>query len=145
MNTVTTSKIIANLNSSKEFQKNLKKLSHYSNEQFLKDALQYIKAIKERRMLCNIISVSNSGMSRNIKFMSCEKNNTRKNEYWHSNYNCLFIALGYTRVNDGFRINGCGMDMVFHTNYSIIHNLKTFGILNKKQCATLCQMTPTVI
>lgn len=121
------------------------KLNHYSNEQFIKDAKIYIKAIKERRMICLIKSVSASGMSRILKFSSCEKYN--KTNYDYRDYSCLFIALGYTEVRDkdGFRINGCGMNMVFYTNYSIIRNLKAMGFMDEKEMRNLEQMIPNVL
>jgi len=141
---MTTEKMLAKIEANKEISKNLAKMNHYNAEQFLKDALQYVKAIKERRMICNIISVSNSGMSRNLKFLSCEKSKWDK-VYWYSNYFAFFKALGYTEAKDGFRVNGCGMDMVFHTNYSNIQNLKRIGIISHKECENLAQMTPTII
>lgn len=136
---------IEKLNANKELQKNISKMNHYNSEQFLKDAQQYIKAIKERRMLCCINSVSKSGMSRTLSFKSCEKSKYAKNDYWYSNYYALFTALGHTRAGDYFRVNGCGMDMVFATNYNNIHEFKNLGIISKKECDKLCQMTPTCI
>jgi phosphoribosylaminoimidazole (AIR) synthetase len=135
---------IQKIEANKELQKQILKMTHYNSEQFLKDSEQYVKAIKERRMICNIISVSNSGMSRNIKFLSCEKSKHDKS-FWYSNYFSFFKALGHTESKEGFRINGCGMDMIFHTNYCIIHNLKSIGLINQKECTLLAQMTPTVM
>lgn len=140
-----TEKIIANILLNKEVSKRIEKATYYDNERFIKDAQQYIKAIKERRMLCNIASVSKSGMSINIKFLSCEKGNKGYN---YLNYNQFFDVLGYTksRSNDFyFVINGWGVDMIFHTNYTIIHRLWRLGFLNKKEVKRLAQMTPVVI
>ena len=138
-------KLAENVNSNKEILNNMKKLNHYSVEQFVNDAQRYIKAIKEGRVINCIGSVSSSGMSRNIKFLSCEKG---KYGFNYLNFTCLFIALGYTEGSKGygyFRVNGCGMDMIFHTNYSNIHRLSRLGFLNAKQCAELAQKTPTTI
>ena len=140
-------KIISNILNDVDFKKGIKKLNYYDAEHFVKDAKQYIKAIKERRMINSIGSVSNSGMSRTIKFLSCEKS-SQKNQFWYSNYYCLFICLGYTpaRSNDHyFSIGGCGMDMIFHTNYSNIHHFGRLGLLTKSEVATLCQATPSTI
>lgn len=111
---------------------------------FISDAKNYIKAIKERRMFCVIHSVSKSGMTRTISFHSCEKSGNKK-QYCYRQYYCFFKALGYSKVRDSyfFRIHGCGMDMIFHTNYTIIHYLESLGFINKKQCEKLAQMTPT--
>ena len=107
-------------------------------------AKRYIKAIKEKRMLCSINSVSASGMSRQIKFEELDKFN---NEYLMLDFYQFFDILGYTKIahSDYFRISGCGMDMIFHTNYSIIHRLHQLGYINKKTCEVLAQKTPHVI
>lgn len=130
------------LEQNKELVKALSKVSHYDLDNFIQDAKNYINAIRTGRMLCIIESVSKSGMSRVIKFHSCEKG---KNRYWYRQYRAFFIVLGYSEVknSDGFRINGCGMDMVFHTNYTIIHNLYRLGLLSKSECEKLAQETPT--
>ena len=113
------------------------------SEQFYDNAKDYIKAIKNGRMINSIGSVSKSGMSRTFKFLSCEVN---KNNCYYRNYYTFFIALGYNANNDNFfRVNGCGMDMIFHTNYTIIHNLHNLGFLSKKQTEILAQKTPTTI
>lgn len=113
---------------------------------FIDHAKRYIKAIKEGRMLCSIESVSPSGMSRVIKFVEVSRYSDRK-QYAVLNFYQFFLMLGYSRAknSDGFRINGCGMDMVFHTNYSIIHQLHHLGFITKKQCDELAQKTPHVI
>ena len=135
-------KILERIKANKEMMKAINGLGHYSPEMFLHDAKAYIKAIKSGRMLCIIESVSTSGMSRVIKFNSCEFHKERCNyrQYWS-----LFKTLGYREAKnsrDGFRINGCGMDMVFNTNYNIMHDFKNLGIITKEECAHLAQQTP---
>ena len=46
------------------------KINYYTVEDFVKDAHTYIQAIKERRMICVLKSVSSSGMSRVLSFHS---------------------------------------------------------------------------
>ena len=134
-------KIAAN----KEIAKRIEKSEYYSTERFISDAKRYIKAIKEGRMLCNIGKVSQSGMSRTMHFVAPEKNkHTKKYQY------CQLIAflevMGYKCDRDGYlRAHGCGMDMVFHTNYTIIHRLRRLGFITKKQCEGLSQQTPHVM
>jgi hypothetical protein len=138
-------KHIERLKENKELNKKIAKLSYYELENFYNDAKAYIKAIKERRMICIIKSVSASGMSRNLKFNSCEH---YKDNFGYRQYFMLFKSLGYSeaRAKDGsFNISGCGMDMVFHTNYSIIHDLKRLGFINDEECRKLAQDTPTVL
>ncbi len=144
--------LAVNVQANKEILKGISKLKYYTVENFISDAKDYIKAITEQRMLCIIEKVSSSGMSRNIKFHSCEKYVIDKtapeaNNFYYRQYRCLFIALGYTEVknSDAFRIGGCGMDMVFHTNYSIIHRLHRLEFINKSECERLAQQTPVVL
>mgnify|MGYP003564244553 FL=1 len=135
-----------------EVEKNIaKKLKYYSYEQFEKDAVKYIEAIQEGRMVCVIHSVAKSGMSRVMSFHSCESvsyldSNSPKSLHYRQ-YNCLFTALGHTesKCRNGFRISGCGMDMCFATNYNIIHNLHRLGFITKEVCNVLAQKTPTVL
>lgn len=134
--------VIKNIQENKEIVKNMNTLNYYNLDQFISDAKQYIKAIKEERMICIIKSVSSSGMSRNLKFLSAEKGKDKR--FYHRQYNCLFITLGYKEVQrtGTFKINGCGMDMVFNTNYNIIHDLKRLGFIKDDECRILAQKTP---
>ena len=118
---------------------------YYSLEDFVNDAISYVKAIKSGRMLCVIHSVSTSGMSRVLSFKACEKS---KSGYRYIQFSFMLRALGYkeTRKYSGeFRVTGCGMDMVFDTNYSIMHTLCAMGIISKKECDVLAQKTPVVL
>ncbi len=130
--------------SSWNITKSIDKQKYYSEDQFIEDVKMYIKAIKEGRMLNTIHSVSSSGMSRVISFHSCEKN---KHGFYYRQYVSLFRALGYSKGNTdyNFRISGCGMDMIFHTNYSNIHLFYNLGFITKIECAKLCQKTPTTL
>ena len=138
----TIEKITAKIKADSKLSKAILVNSYYSENQFISDCKTYIKAVKEGRMLCNIVSVSSSGMSRTINFRSCEKS---PNGYYFRNYYALFKSLGYTEKKHGFLISGCGMDMIFHTNYSIITRLYHLGFIDKKQADVLRQKTPTVI
>jgi hypothetical protein len=70
-----------------------------------------------------------------------------KNGFNYYNFYTLFKDLGFTNAknSNAFRVSGCGMDMVFHTNYTIMHQLKNLGFITKKECSILAQKTPTVI
>ena len=63
------------------------------------------------------------------------------------NFYQFFDSLGYTKIKDSdyFRIGGCGMDMIFHTNYTIMHDLRRLGFINKEECDTLAQATPHIV
>jgi len=113
----------------------------YSTENFFNDAKEYIKTIKEGRMIVGIMSVAPSGMSRVFKFNSCEKG--KNNTYRYRQFDSFLISLGYKVNRQGeFRVSGCGMDMVFATNYNIIRDIYRLGFVSKKQCETLEQQTP---
>ena len=135
--------ILNNVNSNKETQKNLKKLYSFNSEDFIRNAERYIKACKENRIFCVIHSVSKSGMSRKLSFYESTFNEDGRGGFL--NFSALFVALGYSdRNKDGkFTVNGCGMDMVFHTNYSIIHSLYSLGMMTIEECEILAQNTPT--
>ena len=113
---------------------------------FIDHALRYIKAIKEKRMICSIGSVSRSGMSRTIKFLEMIKSDT-SDQHHLLNFYQFFEALGYKPIKDSdyFRIGGCGMDMIFYTNYTIMHDLKRMGFITDEECRTLAQKTPSVV
>ena len=118
---------------------------YYTVDQFISDAKRYIKAIKEGRIIVDIVSVSSSGMSRKMKFLECAKNKN-SNTYRYLNFYGLFSCLGFSFGNrDNFQVSGCGMGMVFYTNYSNIHDLHRLGFITKKTCDSLSQNTPTVI
>lgn len=129
---------------------NIKK-SYKLNEQdanyFFDCAKEYIKAIKENRMICNIEHVSKSGMSRYLTFKYLQKSKYDKNRYNLINTNFLFKTLGYrfNKNHCAFFVGGCGMDMVFHVNYCNIHDFTKLGFLNKKECTKLSQNTPSII
>ena len=130
-----------------EIIKNIKKNKYYSEETFLNDAKAYISAMRENRMINVIGSVSASGMSRTLKFTSCE-HSPNNDSFYQRNYNSLFNALGYKETKNAwgyFRVSGCGMDMVFATHYDIIHTFKRIGLLDDEQCRKLAQMTPNTI
>lgn len=140
-------KIIKNIESNKELMSTLNKMDHYSIERFIDDAQCYIKAIKDRRMINSIGSVASSGMSRTMKFLSCEPI-THDKTFYYRNYFQFFRALGFKEADKHshyFRIHGCGMDMVFYTNYRNIHNLHRLGMITKEECEKLAQATPQTI
>lgn len=133
-------KISSLIAANKELSKKIESNCYYSVDQFISDANRYIKAIEQGRMFCIIDSVSKSGMSRVLRFVEWSKG--QKN-YNFMNFYAFFGALGFIESGDGFRISGCGMDMVFHTNYSIIHKLHKLGFIDMKKRDVLAQRTPT--
>lgn len=135
-----------NITLSKEVLKNIKKNEYYSEEQFISDAQSWINAIKEGRVLCSVLSVSASGMSRQLKFVAYEPSK-EGGQGWYRQFNSMLQALGfrYNKAKYCISVSGCGMDMIFHTNYTIIHDFKRMGFITSEECEKLCQQTPTNI
>jgi len=64
---------------SNEVLKVIKANEYYSDEHFISDANQWVKAIEQGRIICSVVSVSKSGMSRKLKFLSFEPNKDTQN------------------------------------------------------------------
>jgi len=131
---------------STEVKKAIAKNEYYNEENFIKDAQTYIKAIKEGRVICSVVSVSSSGMSRQLKFLSCEPSNYKDEvSHYYRQFNSMLQCLGfrYNQKKYCISVSGCGMDMIFHTNYTIIHQLKRMGFITELECGILAQKTPT--
>lgn len=112
---------------------------------FIRHAVRYIKAIKQGRMMCKIHSVSKSGMSRTFRFFEMDG---RKGQFRVYNFWLFFKMMGFSEARnnrDCFTIGGCGMDMIFHTNYTIIRRLHRLKFINKSECESLEQGTPVVV
>lgn len=122
---------------SKEILNNLKKNEYYGEEDFIHDCKVYIKALKSGRLQYTVTNVSKSGMSRDINIQSYE--GTMLKGYYRQ-YTGLTAALGYKRSGwADIRVGGCGMNMMFATNYNIIHDFKRMGLISESDCKTLCQ------
>lgn len=87
------------------------------------DTLQALKQLKEimqktknKRVYATVLHVSNTGMSRVIKFMVV----TRRGNVLNIN-NLIHRITGYKHDNNyyGLRVYGCGMDMIFNTLYNV--------------------------
>ena len=142
-------RIALKIRANKEQMKLLEKINKgrycsYDVENLIDNGKDFIEATKNGTLMCIINSVSASGMSRVMNFYSCEK--TKSGSYFYRQYWGLCKALGYTvsRNGNGFTIRGCGMNMVFHTHYTIIHELHRLGFIDRKECDKLAQQTPTI-
>ena len=141
-------RIALKIRADKEQMKLLEKMNKgrhhsYDVENLINDGKDFIEATRRGTLMCVIKSVSASGMSRVMNFNSCYK--MKSGRYYYRQYWGLFKALGYTesRNGNGFTIGGCGMNMVFHTHYTINHRLHSLGFIDRKECDELAQQTPT--
>ena len=73
------------------------------------------KALLNGKFYAGVVSVSRSGMSRKIKLAYLYKNKLIK----ITDLEILKLA----GVNSKGSISGCGMDMLFHAQYTLFHNL----------------------
>lgn len=123
----------------KEMIKRLSKEEYYTQEDFTKDIQTYIKALREGRLQYLVMNVSNSGMNRNILVQSCEQNKNNNNFYYRQ-YSKMFEILGYKLdKNFNIKVSGCGMNMLFATNYNLIRTFKNMNIITAEDCEMLAQ------
>lgn len=122
----------------KEILNNLKKESYYSEADFIKDVKCYIAAVKSGRILYTVTHVSASGMSRKINIKSFEG---KISKGFYRNYYGMLKAMGYKfSANDyDITVGGCGMNMLFQTNYNIMRGFYHMGFITKKTCDILAQ------
>ena len=136
-------RITRNIENDKELLKNLKKVA-MPIERFIGDAQTYLRAVKERRINYTVDTVSKSGMTRTLIITSCERSRwENKVSYHYRQYNTMLQAMGYSvkrGYRDSIRVSGCGMNMLFATNYHIVWSLHRLGFISRKQCDVLCQM-----
>lgn len=84
--------------------------------QALKQLKEIMQKTKNKRVYATVLHVSNTGMSRVIKFMVI----TRKGNVLNIN-DLIHEITGYRYDNSyyGLRVYGCGMDVVFNTLYNV--------------------------
>ena len=124
----------------KEMIKALESMDHYTQEDFIRDTNIYIKALKSGRLQYRVTNVSKSGMSRDILISSYEGS---MNKGYYRNYTLMLEVLGHkfaSKYSSEIKISGCGMNMLFATNYNIIHTFKRIGLINQKSCDVLAQL-----
>lgn len=131
-----------NITLSKEVLKAINNNSYYSEEHFKSDVSQYIKAIKEGRVIVSVVSVSKSGMSRRMKFLAFQKSNYKdQKKGYYRQFNSMFEVLGWKVKDDCLNVGGCGMNMIFHVNYTVMHYFKRMGFITDNECGILAQET----
>ena len=134
-------RIKTRIESDKDIMRRINKEKYYSIEDLIADIQTYINAVKSGRILYDVITVSKSGMSRTIRITSCEKEKSGKNRHYYRQYQRMLGVLGETVVGYSYtiRVHGCGMNMLFSTNYNLMHTFCRLGFISKKQCKELAQ------
>ena len=110
----------------------------------IRNASNYINASKNGSLCCIVKSVSKSGMSRKLLFFSVDQNS--EGDCMPYYYGYFLELLGYKssrNYSDScITVQGCGMDMIFYTNYKVINQLFEFGFITEKERDVLSQKTP---
>lgn len=120
----------------KEIAKRVNNMAYYDVETFAEDCKRYAKALKDGRLIATIKSVSRSGMRRVICIEEMTKGYNGR--YALNTFMSFFKSINIGTNKDGYVIaNGCGMDMIFYTNYTICRILYHLGVLSEKECDTL--------
>ena len=121
----------------KEITKRLDLEPYYDEESFINDCKSYIKAVQSGRINYKVMSVARSGMSRTISISSFEG---KMSQGYYRTYTSMLEALGYNLNDNGdAKITGCGMNMLFATNYNIIHSLHKMKFISKAKRDILAQ------
>ena len=128
-----------NITLSKDIEKRLSKEEYYTKEMLLDDIQDYIKALKEGRLQYLVMNVSSSGMSRAILIQSCEQSKSN-NSFYFRQYSRMFEMLNYKLdKNYNIKVSGCGMNMLFATNYYLIQTFKSMNIISENEADILAQ------
>lgn len=104
----------------------MKNASYLTTEAGKANAERFLKALKERRILAVIKSVSSTGMSRQVAFREISTTAEGNTHILQFDYflNCLGYPYG---KQGGIIVRGCGMDMIFNTLYNVCSTLKEAG------------------
>lgn len=104
------------------------------------NAERFIKALKEGRIVCTVKHVSSSGTSRVIAVREMVKLKDVK-RYAMYQFDWFIQQMGWSedKQTGATRVNGCGMDMVFHLLYTVCSNLKYYGFKLPKNWASLSE------
>ena len=103
------------------------------------NAERFIKALKDGRIVCSVKRVSSSGMSRVIAVREMVKLKDVK-RYTLYQFDWFIQQMGWSedKQTGATKVNGCGMDMVFHLLYTVAHNLEYYGFKLPKNWTNLC-------
>ena len=125
------------INLTNDIKKAIEKANWYDDARFIKDCNTYIEAVKSGRILYDVVSVSASGMSRKITIRSFE--GTMEKGFYR-NYLQMLEIFGYKMNKDyTITVKGCGMNMLFATNYDLIGQMEKLGFIDKETSDDLKQ------
>lgn len=115
-------------------------MASQSRAKEVEEAKEYLKALLPpgSEVLTLVRSVSRSGMSRVIDFFVIDP--ADHGLKWISSYVAKVLGHNLSRGDQGIRIHGCGMDMCFHSVYSLSRALYPdgFGCTGKASWSDRC-------
>lgn len=124
-----------------EFSNFTKKFCTSDIESLKRGAESYVNATRKGSLCCIVKSVSKSGLSRKLKFVSVDQYGSDYSAPYYYHY--FFELLGYkSNLNNTITVNGPGMDMIFYTHYRVINMLCDFGFITESEREVLIQKTP---
>lgn len=83
-----------------QHEKRIKNLNEYDKE--------LLESVRGKKIACNIVSVSRSGMTRRMRFYACVDDDMKEITY------LIGAIAGYSQdKNHDLIVGGCGMDMIF--------------------------------
>lgn len=91
----------------------------------LTDLQNAMKESTNKRIYATVTRVSNSGMSRCVKFYYVNKDGNIYNLTPR-----IARIMGYRLTDYGVRIGGCGMDVIFNTLYNINLIAISYGLIS---------------
>ena len=91
--------------------------------------LQEWGVVEGTTIYAKVVRVSASGMSRHIRLYFLKDGEILDISYWSAKA----LQWGYAGdgYNEGIRVSGCGMDMMFHTVYSLSYAMG-YGAMNQR-------------
>ena len=130
-----------------KFYKFTEKFCTNDIESLKRGAEAYINASRTGSLCCVVKSVSKSGLSRKLLFFSVDQNNGGNCMPYYYGYFLELLGYKASRNNSDscITVQGCGMDMVFYTNYRVINMLCDFGFITEAERDILRQKTPHVL
>ncbi len=99
-----------------------------TTEQINEESMESVKqSILNGEIYAKINKVSASGMTRYISFYRSQKDTTQIQNVtgevaWLANYTTVGSYKQWAKyiIDDGLKVQGCGMDMIFHVLYSTL-------------------------
>ena len=95
---------------------------------YLQEIKNIVSKCRDKRLHARVVSVSSTGMSRNIHFVAITKKGIT---FYPTYYIAKELGLSYRDRDDSLHITGCGMDMIFECLYRLNSHAIREGVVRK--------------